>query len=156
MLSDDARNAVNRNKAAEDQPGPLQCAEADHDSQDRKQHDSLKPRLVKLAGMTWKVERVIGKHHRPGHALIRRPAPQLAVDEVGQPPEKQSDRPDRGGDIAERQDWEVVLPAKQYHRGDAAQEAAVKRHAALPQFENLGGMLNEKRKIVEQHVAGAA
>src|SRR3984893_15251394 len=32
----------------------------------------------------------------------------------------------------------------------------MKRHAALPQFEDLGGMLDEERKIVEQHIAGAA
>jgi hypothetical protein len=32
----------------------------------------------------------------------------------------------------------------------------MKRHAALPQFENLGGMLDEEAKIVKQHIAGAA
>src|SRR5258707_13462135 len=98
----------------------------------------------------------IGKYHGPGHAGVRRPAPQFAVDEIGQPPEKQPDRADRGGDVAQRQDRKVVLPAEQYHRRDAAQEAAMERHAALPQLENLVGMLDEERQIVEQHVAGAA
>jgi hypothetical protein len=32
----------------------------------------------------------------------------------------------------------------------------MERHAALPQFKNLGRMLDEERQIVEQHVAGAA
>src|SRR5260221_12082110 len=98
----------------------------------------------------------MGKYHRPGHAGVRRPAPQLAVDEIGYPPEKQSDRSDRGGDIAERQDRKVVLAAEQYHRGDAAQKAAMERHAALPQFENLARMLDEERQIVEQYIAGAS
>src|SRR6202022_3520765 len=92
----------------------------------------------------------------PGHAGVRRPAPQLAVDEVGEAPEKQPDRADRGGDIAERQDRKMVLAAEQYPRGHAAEEAAMKRHAALPQLKDLGGMLDEEREIVEQHVAGAA
>ena len=48
------------------------------------------------------------------------------------------------------------LPAEQHHRGDAAEKAAMERHAALPQFEDLGGMLDEERQIVEQHIAGAA
>ncbi len=48
------------------------------------------------------------------------------------------------------------LQAEQHHRGDAAEKAAVERHAAFPQFENLGRMLDEEGEIVEQHVAGAA
>src|SRR5260370_7611311 len=75
---------------------------------------------------------------------------------MGEPPEKQPDRTDRGDDIAERQDRKVVLATKQYHRGHAAQKAAVKRHAALPQFKDLGGVLDEERQVVEQHIAGAA
>ncbi len=142
-------------EAAEDQARPLQGAEANHHGQNRKQHDSLDRRLVKLAGMA-RQRSAIGKHHRPGHAGVRRPAPQLAVDEVGEPPEKQPDRADPGGDIAERQDRKIVLAAEQYHRGHAAQKAAMERHAALPQLKNLSGMLDEEREIVEQHVAGAA
>src|ERR1019366_1422933 len=111
-LADDAGKAVKRNKAAEDQARPLQGAEANYHGQDRKQHDSLKRRLVKLAGMA-RQRPAIGKYHRPGHAGVRRPAPQLAVDEIGKPPEKQSDRSDRGGDIAERQDRKVMLAAEQ-------------------------------------------
>ena len=50
----------------------------------------------------------------------------------------------------------LLRRAEQHHRGDAAEEAAVERHAALPQFENLGRVLDEERQIVEQHIAGAA
>ena len=49
-----------------------------------------------------------------------------------------------------------MLPTEQDHRGHAAQKAAMKRHAALPQFEDFGGVLKEEREIVEQHIAGAA
>ena len=39
---------------------------------------------------------------------------------------------------------------------DAAEHAAVERHAAGPQLENLERVRGEMRKIVEQHVADAA
>ena len=32
----------------------------------------------------------------------------------------------------------------------------MKRHAAFPEFENLGRMGDEERQIVEQHIAGAS
>src|SRR5512146_3210387 len=102
------------------------------------------------------MKRIVGKYHSPGHAGIRGAAPQFAVDEIGEPSEKQPDRPDRGGDIAERGDRDVVLAAEQDHRGDAAEEATVERHAALPELEDLGRMRHEERQIVEQDVAGAA
>ena len=49
-----------------------------------------------------------------------------------------------------------MLAAEQYDRRDAAQKTAVERHSPLPQFKDLGRMLNEESQIVEQHVTGAA
>src|SRR5665213_365045 len=98
----------------------------------------------------------IGKYHGPGESGIGRPAPQFVIDEISDAPEEQPDRADRGGDVAQREDRNAVAPAEQDHRGDAAQEAAMKRHAALPQLEDLERMLDEEGKIIEQHIAGAA
>ena len=155
MLAEDACKPVNRNEAAEDQARPLQRAEPDHHGENRKQQNAFKSSLIKLAWMA-RQRPAIGKDHRPGQAGVGRASPQFAVDEVGEPSEEQADRPDRGRDIAEGEDRKVVLPAEQDHRGDAAEKAAVKRHAALPQFEDLRRMLDEEFEIVEQHIAGAA
>ena len=106
--------------------------------------------------MAEKLLRVIGKDHSPGHAGIRLTPPQLAFDEVGEAPEEYSDRSDRGRDVAKRQDGDIVLERKQHHRGDAAEKAAMEGHAAFPQFENGGRMLDEEGKVVEQHIAGTA
>ena len=41
-------------------------------------------------------------------------------------------------------------------RDDAAEEAAMERHAALPHLEDLERVLEEVRQVVEQDVADAA
>ena len=47
-------------------------------------------------------------------------------------------------------------PREEHHRQDRAEEAAVERHAAVPQREDLERVLGEAREIVEEHVADAA
>ena len=66
-----------------------------------------------------------------------------ALMKFAMPPEEQPDRRRRAGEVAERQDRDVALPAEQHHRGDAAEEAAVERHAAVPQFQDLERMRGE-------------
>ena len=110
-------------------------------------------RLVKLAWMAW-LRSAAGKHHRPGH--IGRPAPQFAVDEIGDAAEKQPDGRRRAGEVAERQKRDVAKPRKQKDHDQTADEAAVERHAALPELEDFERVLDEIRQIVEQHIAGAA
>ena len=61
-----------------------------------------------------------------------------------------------GGDVAERQHRNAALQREQHDGDDAAGEAAVERHAAVPQLQDLDRMGGEMRQIVEQHVAGAA
>ena len=51
---------------------------------------------------------------------------------------------------------DAAPPREQHHRRDAAGEAAVERHAALPELENLQRVRGEMRRIVEQHVAEPA
>src|ERR1700726_184835 len=96
----------------------------------------------------------VREHHGPWH--VGRPAPQFAVDEIGEAAEEQSDRTDRGDDVAERQHRDAALEREGDDSDDAAGDAAVKRHAAVPQLEDLQRMLDEMRKIVEQDIAGAA
>src|SRR5690348_5901681 len=97
-----------------------------------------------------------GKDHRPWQGGIGSAAPQFAVDEIGDAPEKQTDRSDGRGDVTKSKDGNAVSARKPYHRHDAAYEAAVEGHASPPQFENLGRVLDEERQIVEQHIAGSA
>ena len=46
--------------------------------------------------------------------------------------------------------------AEQNYRRDAAHEAAVKRHATVPELKDLGRMVDEEIQIIEQHIADAA
>lgn len=156
MLAGDAGQAVDQDEGAEDHAGALQRAEADHDREHREQQDALHARFVKLARMARQLRRVVGEDHRPGQARVRGAAPQFAVDEIGDSAEQQPDRGDGGGDVAKRQDRDLVAIGKPHHRDDAAEEAAMERHAAFPQFEDRGGMIDEEGQVVEQHVAGAA
>ncbi len=94
------------------------------------------------------------KHHTPGH--IGRATPKLAVDEIGDAAEKQPDGAGRAGEVAERQDRDAAPPREQHDRQHAADKAAVERHAALPQLHGFERMLDEMRRVVEQHVAGPA
>ena len=148
-----ARDGVDAGEAADDQARPLQRAGAHQQRQHREQHQAFQRRLIELARMA-RQRPAAGEHHRPGH--VGRAAPQFAVDEIGDAAEEQPDRPDRAGDVAERQDRNAALAREQHHGDHAAGEAAVERHAAVPQLHDLERMRGEMRQIVEQHVAGAA
>ena len=63
---------------------------------------------------------------------------------------------DRADDVAERQDRDAAPAREQHHRDHAAEEAAVERHAALPQLHDLERVRGEIGRIVEQHVAEPA
>src|SRR5690348_12690858 len=65
VLAGDAGQSINQNEAAEDQPGALQRAEADHQRQHREQQDALEAGLIELARMA-RLRPAIGKDHRPG------------------------------------------------------------------------------------------
>src|SRR5262249_38656123 len=93
------------------------------------------------------------KYHGPRR--IGAPAQQLAVDEVGNAAEEQPDRSGRAGDIAERENGNSAMTREQHAGQHAAEKAAVKRHAAVPELENFNGMRGEIAWVVEQHVADA-
>ena len=130
-----------------------QRAGADEQGEDDQQAEPFEQGLVELARVARQrpAER---EDHRPGH--VGRPAPQLAVDEVREPPEEDPDRPDRAGDVAERQRRDAAVIGEPQDRDDAAEEAAMERHAALPHLEDLQRVLEEVRQVVEQDVADPA
>jgi len=126
-------------------PGTFQCAHPDHHGQHREQQEAFEACLVKLARMT-RQRTAVGKHHRPGDAGVRRPAPQFAVDEVGEPPEENSPiGPTAVVMSPRREDRKLVSPGQNnITAATQPREAAMERHAALPQFEDFGRMLDEE------------
>ena len=152
-FADDAGDAIAERESAGDEAGPLERAGAHQQRQHDEQHDAFERRLIELARMA-RQRAAAGKHHGPGH--VGRPAPQFAVDEIGDAAEEQPDRGDRRRDVAERQHRNAAVAREQHDGDDAAGEAAMERHAAVPEFEDLDRVRGEVRQIVEQHVAGAA
>src|SRR5437763_1846313 len=139
-------------RAATKSPARPKGAAPHHEPQDDDEREPFEPRLVKLARMA-RHRPAARKHHRPRH--VARAAPQLAIDEIGETPEEQPDRPDRADHVAEREHRDIAAARKQHDRDHAAEKAAVERHAALPNIENLERVRREVREIVEQHIAGA-
>lgn len=72
-----------------------------------------------------------GEHHRPRH--VGGPAPQLAIDEVGQPPEQHPHRHADRDIIDHADEVEFVAPGDPGHCHRHAHQPAVERHAAVPQ-----------------------
>src|SRR5262245_31703846 len=91
------------------------------------------------------------EHHAPGN--VRGSSIELAVDEVAQSSETQADRGDGCGQIRDRVDADLLTLAEPYERHDGTEQSAVKRHAALPDGEELQRVLQIIRKVVEQRVA---
>ena len=63
---------------------------------------------------------------------LARPAPQLAVDEVGEPAEEQADRHGGRAGVEHAPGVGADAARKQHDGDDRADQAAVERHAALP------------------------
>ncbi|MOA41831.1 hypothetical protein D3C78_1638340 [compost metagenome] len=80
----------------------------------------------------------VGKHHGPRH--IGWPAPKLAIDEVAQAAKPQAQRNQRRDEIADREKGQLFLSCKEKHDEDHADQAAVERHAALPQVRHFQRM----------------
>ena len=90
--------------------GPGSTAAAHQHLQQDEQHHALQPGLVELARMA-RLRPAIREDHAPGH--VGDPAPQLAIDEIGQPAEAQADRHHRRHPVAEGKRVELLLPAEQ-------------------------------------------
>src|SRR5690348_3655309 len=98
----------------------------------------------------------VGKDHCPGQPIRCQPPPQLAIDEVCDPPEKQSDRHAHHHTIGEAQQRNLIAYTEPYDRDDDAQSAAMETHAAFPDSEDHGRMREVQARLIEQHVAEAS
>src|SRR3954452_21432430 len=103
--------------------------------------------------MAWQ-RSAVGKQDTPRQ--IACPAPELAIDAIGEPAEKQAGGSDRAVDIAKRQHGDAALAGEQHDRDHATRETAVKRHAALPELDGFRRVLEKKARVVEQYVTEAA
>ena len=93
----------------------------------------------------------VAEHHAPGQ--VGDPAPQLAVDEVAQAPGGKPEWRERRDEIHEAQVIDVVAPRGERHGEHHAEQSAVKRHAALPDGEDLQRMRGVVTRLVKEHVA---
>src|SRR5262249_45829634 len=124
-----AGNRIADGKTADNQAGPLERSRAHQQRQYREQDKAFQGRFIELARMA-RNRPAAGKYHRPGN--ISRAAPQFAIDEIGNSAEKQPNRSDRAGNVAERKDRDATLVTEQKDSEDAADKAAVERHTAVP------------------------
>src|SRR5262249_61321531 len=94
------------------------------------------------------------KYHRPRD--ISGSPPQFAIDEIGNAAEKQADWAGGAGDIAQRQHRNAPHIAEREHRDHAACEAAMGRHAAVPQLKNFKRGRSEMRRHIEEYVTDSS
>src|SRR4029079_2570399 len=88
-LDCDAREAVAQGEESGSAPGMGQSRKTmGGDAHDQEEHQTFQDRLVQLARMARNLQRGGGQAHRPGH--IPWPAIELAVDEIGEPPETEA------------------------------------------------------------------
>src|SRR5262249_45067551 len=105
--------------------------------------------------MAWQPSgRCSWKHDCPWH--IGHPTPEFTIDEVGDAAEEDPARRHRAGDAATRQPRNAAQRGEHHHRQHAAEEAAVERHAAVPELEDIERMRDVMAGVVEQNVAEPA
>ena len=119
----------------------------------KEKDDAFEARFIELARMT-RQRSGAGKNHRPRH--IRWPSPKFRLDEIGDAAKKEPDRNRGGANIDDAQDRYPLALGKKINRNSGPGEAAVKRHAAFPDSEDLGGMGEIKAGIVEKDIAEPA
>src|SRR6185436_6767033 len=90
------------------------------------------------------------EHHRPGY--VARAAPQLGVDEVAEPAGGEAEWAKRSDEVHHVEPAQPVAVRDEHHRDQHAEKAAVKRHSALPDRENLERVRQIVAGLVEQHV----
>ena len=156
-----ARQRVAGEEHAADEARALQGAEVmRQQAQHEEQHQPLERRLVELARMARRrldvgiVQRRLGEHHAPRQA--RRPAEQLAVDEIGDAAEEQADRHRGGDEVARAPRIDAVAARERPDGDDAADERAVERHAALPDGDDVLRIGEVVARLIEDDEAETA
>src|ERR1051325_10701555 len=95
-----------------------------------------------------------GKNHRPGK--VAGAAEQFSINKVADAAEAEPDRRGRGAKVGDRPKIPALLAADVPGGQDHADEAAVERHAALPDGEDREWIASIGRQVVEQDVTDAA
>src|SRR3569623_521652 len=140
---------------AGDESGAFQPTEpAGADEDDHEQQQAFEPGLVELARMPRQRFRVGGEDDGPGKTGRR--AIQLAIDEICEADEKNSDRADGAQQIEARQYIAALGAREQPHGDDDADEPAVKAHAAVPKGDDVARVLAVIGEVVKEYVAQAA
>ena len=88
---------------------------------------------------------------RPGDVGLL--PPQLAVHEIGEPSEEQAERHAAGDIIVDSKPVEAVLAGQPQDSEAGPDDAAMERHAAVPQLEDLNGVQPIIFGPVEEHIA---
>src|SRR5262245_26048751 len=118
--------------------------------QDDEEQEALKGELVELRRMPRRVARV-AEHHAPRY--VGDPPIELAVDEIAHAAGREAERAERRDEIREPEELHPLAPRVHRHRDDDAEEAAVERHAALPDGEGLERVRCVVARLVEEHIA---
>ena len=83
-------------------------------------------------------------------------SPQFTVDKVAQTPRPEAKGDQRGDKIGDLEESAFGASGKNDHHEDDANQAAVERHAAVPDAEQIQRVLQENRQIIEQDIADTA
>jgi hypothetical protein len=91
-----------------------------------------------------------------GPRHVRRLAPQLAIDEVAEPAERQAERRERRDEVGHLEEAAAQLAPIQPQGGHHAEQAAVKGHAAFPDTQQHDRVAQPGIEVVEQDRAEPA
>ena len=146
-LVNESRNShAQRENSGEQTRAIARAGFPEQQHQDDQQRQPFEPCLIKLAGMAWQIARA-GEHHRPWHA--GNAAPQLAIDEIGEPPQQHPHRHADADVIDHPDEVQFVAPCDERHRHRHPGQAAVERHSAVPQPQQFPADKPIARKIGE-------
>src|SRR6185295_9839342 len=159
-LDAEAERAVEKQERADELARFItRLASPEHPGEDCEQDDALKRGFVKLARVARRTEHLTERSHldepdRPGDS--RRGTPQFLIHEIGEAAEEQAEGHATGDIIVDAKPRQLLLAREIQDAERRADDAAVKRHAAIPQLQNFDRMAEILPEIVEQHVAEAA
>mmetsp|Transcript_23464 Transcript_23464/g.41241 ORF Transcript_23464/g.41241 Transcript_23464/m.41241 type:complete len:290 (+) Transcript_23464:2124-2993(+) len=152
--------AVTGKKGAADQPRRFECrTPPGHPQEQDKQCQPFKRGLIKLGRMAGayvdQIAAGLRSTPRKGDAprQVRGPPPKLGVDKVGNPAQKQAGRHTKGNRVRSAEPVDLVAPRIEPCRHDHAQHAAMKGHAAFPDGQDRGGVLQIFARLVEKDIA---
>jgi len=153
-LECEADEAVAEDEGADELAGLVAGAGLpEHPDEDRHQHEAFENGLVELGGMTR--DRAAGREDdAPGER--GRPAPELAVHEIGEAAEEQAGRDAAGDVIVEPEPVELAAPGEVHDAEAHPDHAAVEAHPAVPETDDLDRVLQIFERLVEDHIAEPA